>query len=221
MQKIHFLGCYTSDAIGMLKMSRSSYCTFLLIMGIQCWCFWCAGRYVSRATFFRHGGKSAIDPPVPTEADAPTPLVSVSGDARSSSSGPNCKSHEVAEEDFGECSDECYRHYDPLNLVEASEGDGEEERADPSSMSAAELTLYLLDWMCSFKVTDRSAKSAWDMAKAMLPTGASLRSFWSVKRVLSKAEDDFCERIETCPNDCVAFWCSAANAISILNSHET
>ena len=66
----------------------------------------------------------------------------------------------------------------------------------------------VLDWMSVHKVTDSAARDMWRICKMMLPAGArkDYPSWWTVKGLLRKYEVKAMERIDLCPNDCIAYW---------------
>jgi len=53
-------------------------------------------------------------------------------------------------------------------------------------LTGAQVTLLLLDWMSSHKVTDAAARSVWFIVSAHLPEDADMPSFYSVKERLRK-----------------------------------
>ena len=55
-------------------------------------------------------------------------------------------------------------------------------------MTAPELVVYLLDWMCSHKATDRAAKDVWSIVRAAVPAHISTAtpSFRHVKWLLEQ-----------------------------------
>ena len=76
----------------------------------------------------------------------------------------------------------------------------------PGELTGAHVTLILLDWMSSQKVSDAAARAVWSMVSALLPEDAEMPSFYSVKQRLRKYEDQAVRRIEICPNDCIAYY---------------
>ena len=54
-------------------------------------------------------------------------------------------------------------------------------RVGKGRLSAAEINLFLLDWMCSHKCTDKASSDLWQVVQMMLPEGACLPTFNSVK----------------------------------------
>ena len=73
-------------------------------------------------------------------------------------------------------------------------------------LSAAEVTLFLLDWMCTHKVTDACADHMWSLVKTVIPGEVDVDTWRKVKRLLTTHEARYCLRIEVCVNDCVAYW---------------
>ena len=174
---------------------------------MQCWCFWCAGRPVPQSTFYNHG---AIDTPrKPLEA----PVMSMV------SSSP-CPAAAPADEGTG-----CDIDVDNVHSESDSDAEGPEEIAanffgfpgmdgndgeagdSTEPLSPQELLLYLLDWMSAHKVADAPVHNLWDVLKSQLHGSADLPTFHSLKKVLQKAQEGLCQRIECCPIACVAFWC--------------
>ena len=64
----------------------------------------------------------------------------------------------------------------------------------------------MLDWMNSNKVSDMATSSLWDILRPMLGEEANLPRFTQVKRLLDKYTTKHVQRIELCPNDCIAYW---------------
>ena len=109
-------------------------------MSAQCWCYTCAGRIVVRSTFIAHGRKDKPDEPL--REDASIPLESM----------PEGKVEREVPPDQAEdsLSEEEDREFDELGLANATP---EEDLIGRGKLSVAEVTLFLLDWMCTHKVT--------------------------------------------------------------------
>ena len=182
-------------------------------MGLQCFCFWCAGKVVGRSTFYRHGAHDR--PPgardrQPKEQAGFVSVENAEGLEQMSDSD---------EEELGLSEEPVHPdpgYYDPFDLTgEDGAGDGGE------GLSGGSLTLLLLDWMSSGKVSDAAAHTVWDIVKALVPDGTDMRTFRSVKNILSRVEPRFVQRIEVCRNDCVAFWDSTSLPVPVKHSHRT
>ena len=75
-------------------------------------------------------------------------------------------------------------------------------------MTAQETVVMVLDWMAAHKVTDSAARDMWRICKVLLPkeVGDSYPGWWKMKETLRKYEVSAMERIDLCPNDCIAYW---------------
>jgi hypothetical protein len=78
-----------------------------------------------------------------------------------------------------------------------------------------------LDWISTKKVTDAAAKMIWGIVSLMMPAGVSVPSWYQIKRTLVKAEDGLVERIDVCPQDCIAYWDSAHLPEVYQHAHRT
>lgn len=182
-------------------------------MSNQCWCFHCAGKVVTRNTFVAHGRKHKPDEPVRKRQCLP--LVSVAEEVEPAVP-LGCFDH-----DDEELEDVSWRHFDPLGLGEAMQNLG----LDPESrLTAAEATFYFLDWMSTYKVTDTSAAGMWTLLRALVKQPEDeeqMMSFPSLKRLLRGFEDGCVERIELCPNDCIAYYDSKHLPVPYRHEHRT
>jgi hypothetical protein len=82
-----------------------------------------------------------------------------------------------------------------------------------------QITLLVLDWMTSKKITDSAAKMMWEIVALMMPEDANIASWAQIKIALKKAESNHVERIDICVNDCIAFWDSTSLPESYRHSH--
>jgi hypothetical protein len=82
------------------------------------------------------------------------------------------------------------------------EGDG----IGRGKLTRKEVTMLVLDWIASKKVTDAAAEMMWEIVTLMMPEDAEVASWHQIKGALRKAEKGLCQRIEMCPNDCIAYW---------------
>lgn len=174
-------------------------------MSAQCWCYTCAGKIVSRNTFKNHGRKFKPDPPVRKRK-----IDMVSMDVNSEEE----KYDSSDDVDDDECEDVRVPPDVAWHRVFAkADGDVTFGRG---GLTARQVLMLLLDWMCSHKATDESAKSVWSILQACMPAEAELPTFEAVRMSLRRHEDKFVKRIEICPNDCVAFY----DTHSLLPPHE-
>ena len=174
-----------------------------VVMPIQCFCFRCAGKRVHRATFWRHGRKSKPDPPVQV---APVNMVSMveakeetetdNEASDSNSDGEDADDDRSNEQD--EAEDDCPNEEDELDATElfgrlCSEDIGADGRAE---LDAPETVLLFLDWMCTNKSTDVSARSVWAMIVSKCSEEASMPTFNQIKRMLNLFSKDAVRKIE-------------------------
>ena len=125
-------------------------------MSAHCWCYVCAGRIVTRQTYTRHGRKDKPDEPVQQASLA----------VDSMALPPEAHHVEHAEDEHkGELSPDD-AHTDPLGLLEEVD---DSARTGRSKLSPAEVTLLMLDWMCTHKVTDSAAVDLWGLVSLLLP----------------------------------------------------
>ena len=179
-------------------------------MSAQCWCYRCSGAAVSRKTFVSHGRRNKPDPPV---ADHVVPLVS------------------MPERDEDIMADACM--YDDSSSGSGSDDDimapslpvgAEEQPSRPmgkGALSTLEVTVLLLDWMCTHKVTDACARDLWRLVSMLLPEGVDMVTFDTVKGILQRVQHKYVQRIEICPNDCIAFWDSRHLPTPYRHAHRT
>jgi hypothetical protein len=104
----------------------------------QCWCYTCAGGIVTRKTFVSHGRKVKPDERVRVVPDLPMVSMPDVSDER--------KFHISSGDDTDEDEDDPFD--DPLGL----QTDKDPVRTGKAQLSAPEVTLFLLDWMCTHKV---------------------------------------------------------------------
>ena len=171
-------------------------------MSAQCWCFNCAGRIVSRKTFISHGRKDKPDKPIQQQ---PLPLASMDD-----SDVLTVLEHD--EIDFS--SDD--------GTVNALGLGGEEEddsRIGRGKLSASEVTLFLLDWMSTHKITDSATNGLWSLVQLLLPGEVDIPTFNQVKKILKDNEVKYVKRYDLCPNDCIVYFDSTYLHTKYKHSH--
>lgn len=166
-------------------------------MSAQCWCYSCAGRVVTRQTWTIHGRKDQPDRPVVEAECRSLPLLSLAEGGSWLGPAPEVSSSSDEEELESSYSQ------DPLGLGLPRDSENE---IGKGKLTAAEVTLLLLDWIHSHKTTDKSAMDVWQLCQLLVPGGVDLPTFHTVKNVLKRAETKFVQRIDVCINECVAFW---------------
>lgn len=159
-------------------------------MSAQCWCFTCAGRVVSRNTFAAHGRKERPDPPTRKR-----PLEMLSMDDASDAGLEASAELEPPSIDDVDLDDPW------AYILEHMEGE-----IGQGKLTGAQVTLLLLDWCSSHKVSDTAVQSVWSLIKALLPEDADMPTWYSLKARLRKYEQTAVRRVEICPNDCVAYY---------------
>ena len=168
-------------------------------MSAQCWCYKCAGKVVTRKTFISHGRKNK-----PDEAIAPQPAADFVPSGESYPAGDGIGRARIMRDDHSSDSDEGQLGDSDLGLGSVEDANG--VRTGRLELTSAEITVLLLDWMCTHKETDASAEHMWTIVQMMLPGEVSIQTWHQVKRILNRAQTKFVIRIEMCPNDCVVFW---------------
>jgi hypothetical protein len=180
-------------------------------MSAQCWCFHCAGRIVTRNTFVNHGRKQKPDPPrenpVVPLVSMPMPLVPQDVYEQ----GPFVPEHSSSED-----SDQ-----DIEGAFDLGPRGDEETTTGRGELTAREVTLLLLDWMATHKITDAASSDLWTLVTMLLPEGCDPITFNQVKLALKGAELKYVQRIELCPNDHVAFWNSKYLPTPYRHAHRT
>lgn len=171
-------------------------------MSAQCWCYTCAGRLVSRNTFREHGRKEKPDPPV---RKRPLEMISMADEAEA-------WGHDISVDLEPPDLDDVDLDDPWATILEQMEGE-----IGHGKFSGAQVTLLLLDWCCSHKVSDAGARAVWGLVKALLPEDADMPSFYSVKERLRKYEAQAVRRIEICPNDCIAYY----DTVNLKGEHRT
>jgi hypothetical protein len=72
-------------------------------------------------------------------------------------------------------------------------------------ITLGELLLVYFEWMSVHKVTDAAAKAVYNLLLMLLPPDTNAGSWSLSKKLLRKVCESRVVKIETCPNDCVAF----------------
>jgi hypothetical protein len=84
-------------------------------------------------------------------------------------------------EEYTPSDDDSSEEEDPLGLQQQV---SESSRVGRGRLSAAEVTLFLLDWMCSHKQTDKAARDIWSLCQLLLPGQVDIPTFTQVKKLL-------------------------------------
>ena len=150
----------------------------------QRWCDSCNGSVVVRQTWRAHGRKDKPDSPKQPDAIVPE-LVSV--DPEADEDDPMLQHGELLfcnrapGEEYTPSDDDSSEEEDPLGLQQQV---SESSRVGRGRLSAAEVTLFLLDWMCSHKQTDKAARDIWSLCQLLLPGQVDIPTFTQVKKLL-------------------------------------
>ena len=181
-------------------------------MSMQCWCYHCAGCLVTRKTFISHGrmDKPIIAQPAQEHVIAMDSMPPVGNEPDSDESSDYSSSDSDSDEEM-----------DGNALGLGMEADAEGPAVGPAGLSVKEVVLLMLDWMTSHKSTDSSAKDMWALLGMLLPADADLPTFTRVKKILIKAEATYSQRIDICPNDCIAYWDSKHLPMPYRHAHRT
>jgi len=121
---------------GLIKFNLDENKTTQVGMVCQCWCYHCTGKLVTRTTFRNHGRKDKPDEPLPKRARI-LPMDSMPDNLMQIENLP---------------PDNLYSEDDlDVSILEGlTDEDGTE--IGYAGLTALELRLVLLDWMCSHKV---------------------------------------------------------------------
>ena len=160
-------------------------------MSAQCWCFTCGGKTVSRNTFKNHGRKFEPDPPTRKRK---IEMVSMLDEHDGKHSDEDDSDGEGPVRVEPDCA-----WWRILGKVDAKKPVG------GAGLTARQIMMLLLDWMASHKATDESTRSVWRIVQACMPQDVVLPTFESIRQALRRQEHEFVERVEVCPNDCVAY----------------
>ena len=68
------------------------------------------------------------------------------------------------------------------------------------------LVVIMLDWMVCHKVTDVAAEAVWDVLKTVVPAETDVIDFKKAKKVVMAYYHDRVQRVEVCPNGCIAYY---------------
>ena len=117
-------------------------------MSAQCWCFHCAGKVVSRNTFKNHGRKFKPDPPIRKRK---IDMVSMPDDNEDQECHPVNDNEDPVQIETDEAWGRVFSRTD--NTHEFGRG----------NLNSRQVLMLLLDWMCSHKATDESARSVWSI----------------------------------------------------------
>ena len=177
-------------------------------MSAQCWCFACAGRIVSRKTWINHGRKDKPDDPLPEQEQVQ--LLSMDQDEIESSPAFPSSDTEMSSDE--ECA------VNALGLGQEAQNDCS-QGAGKAQLTAPEVTLFLLDWMCSHKVTDAATENLWNLVNMILPDQVDIPTFAEVKNILRKNEMKYVKRYDICPNDCIVYFDSKNLVKPYKHSH--
>jgi hypothetical protein len=171
---------------------------------IQCWCYFCSGKIVTRVTYILHGRKDAPDEAVRAremEFDSFPDIEPVND------GGMPAPSDEDYDSDISSDDD--------------SSSD-EEEPVGRAKLFRKDVEALFLDWMCASKATDTSGQTILRLLDMLLPGDSEhLTTMDRMKRVLSKFAHNKLLRITVCRNDCVAYWDSTHLPEPIKNAHRT
>jgi hypothetical protein len=96
-----------------------------------------------------------------------------------------------------------------------------EDSANPD-ITLGELLLVYFEWMSVHKVTDASAKAVYDLLLLLMPADNNAGSWALSKQLLKKVCKTRVRKIETCPNDHVAYIdCKHPKLSHYQHSHRT
>jgi hypothetical protein len=183
-------------------------------MSAQCYCYECAGCIVERRTFIAHG---RMNQPTAASEQLGMRMVSVADDAAADDGASDATDWDGTATDSEEDSDEC----DGLHSDNDEGDDDNDNLMGRGQLTRKEITMQVLDWMTSKKVSDAAAIMMWEIVTLMMPVGVDPPSWPQIKRALRKAEQNMVKRIHTCVNDCIAFWNSTHLPESYRHAHRS
>jgi len=96
-----------------------------------------------------------------------------------------------------------------------------EDCATPD-ITLGELLLLYFEWMSVHQVTDACAKAVYSLLLTLLPEDGNTGTWAVSKAMLKKVCETRMQRIETCPNDHIAFYdCKSSKLADYQHSHRT
>lgn len=192
-------------------------------MSAQCWCYRCAGRVVSRHTFVAHGRKDVPDAPSRKRTIDMVSMPRQEHPHQPDQLADEADSSGAEEGDEGD--GEPTAHQQNLDTWSALFGDAASRthKLGRGGLTAEQVVVLLLDWMCATKATDECAKGIWTIIEACLPADVQWPTFRQVRASVFMAEGRFARRIDICPNDCVAYvdTLNLPPAFATENAHRT
>jgi len=160
---------------------------------VQCWCDQCDGEVVSRRTWIRHGRRDERKEPMDDNRQVTMAEVVIRDAEDDMDDEGSDDSASSASVDFDQAN--------PLGLIVDALGDDQE-------LGAGELKMLFLDWVSGHRLTDSAAKDAWSMLRlvASEDKAADMGTWRQLKSMLEAFEEETVEKIDVCPNDCIAYW---------------
>lgn len=113
----------------------------------------------------------------------------------------------------------------PGVLFEAPRPDLDDEYNDGNrpAITTLEVVAIMLDWMTTYKCSDKSSEDMWRRLRLFLPASIDTSTFNHAKGLVKKHQAMNVQRIEICVKDCIAFWdCkNIPEAKNYRHSHRT
>jgi hypothetical protein len=73
--------------------------------------------------------------------------------------------------------------------------------------------------MHAHKITDSAACDMWLLVNMLLPDQVTVPLWHKVRTLLARVKGKYCQRVECCPNDCIAYWDSTYLPESYHHAH--
>lgn len=190
-------------------------------MSSRCFCSSCTGRIVSRKTFISHG-RMATRAVMPASGESCDRVRHRERAAPPAPAGwePHDDVFLSTDEDSDSGSETSADERDGV-LQSGAQAGRQANGIGTAKLTKQEITLLFLDWITTYKATDKCAAGAWNILKAMVPPGADVPTFESVKNLLRRGERTHVRRYDLCPNDCIVYWDSKYLPVPYQHSHRT
>ena len=149
-------------------------------MVCRCFCRTCAGRTVDRRTFVRHGRVSepVPEPPAKRACDG----IHLGRDPGAVNLvEPAAAVFESTDDELDSDADEADNDVSRILMDEpVSEQQRRAAGAGPALLTRDEITVLFVDWMSSYKLTDKAAAAALQLFRALIPENCDMATFAQV-----------------------------------------
>jgi hypothetical protein len=183
-----------------------------------CWCRKCKGTTRDVRTWKAHGrcDQTPVFMPLAADMSLPDMVDFAHGDDEGalsdcSESGEGDSSggySDDAPEQADDLAEEMGAHTTFLKdfLQAEMEAGDDVVRVGTACLSAGDVVVFFLDWMCVTKCTDAAAEQMYNFLKVLTPSHFDVPSFSKVKLAARVGPESRCRKIDLCRNDCIAYY---------------